>query len=74
MTYAEDGEKNVCIPNQPDYDYTRDIGEGESECEDNFDCGYSDLEDRWTTCAGYTYENESGEQVSVKNCQRVGEN
>ena len=70
MNYAEDGEKKVCIPNQPDY--TRDIGEGESECEDNFDCGYSDLEDRWSTCAGYTYEKE-GEQVSVKNCQRVVE-
>ena len=44
--------------------------EGESECETNFDCGYSDLEDRWSTCAGYTFEKE-GKMVSVKNCQRV---
>ena len=43
-SWNEGGARKVCVPEQPE--------EFSDSCEDSFGCGYSDLEDRWTSCAG----------------------
>ncbi len=39
LSWEDEGEKRVCLPDSPEVDYAFD-------CETNFDCGYSDLEDK----------------------------